>query len=71
MYKGFKNLYKPFWISCKANAFFRYFRKTIIKTRAPKITKNESVTDNIQISLCSVEEFVGSSVSQTPNQKSD
>jgi hypothetical protein len=42
-----------------------------MKTRAPKITKNESVTDNIQISLCSVEEFAGGSISQTPNQKSD
>ncbi len=45
------NLYIPCWISCKTNAFKRYFRHMTIQMIPPKMKVMESVVDNIQISL--------------------
>ncbi len=41
----------PCWISCKANAFARYFHNMITPIVPPKTRMMESVVDNIKINL--------------------
>jgi hypothetical protein len=45
------NLYIPCWISCKTNAFMRYFCNITAQMIALKMKVMVSVVDNIQISL--------------------
>ncbi len=45
------NLYIPCWISCKTNAFMRYFRHMTIQMIPPKMKIMENVVGNIQINL--------------------
>jgi hypothetical protein len=45
------NLYIPCWISCKTNAFIRYFCNITTQMVPPKMKVIVSVVDSIQISL--------------------